>query len=621
MKKTFLLIYFSVLVIDPVLAQDYRWQQRAEYFMEVHLDVRSHKLTGNQKLIYHNNSNDTLSKVYYHLYFNAFQPGSMMDIRSHTIADPDPRVKGRIAALKENEIGYQRIKKLSQDNKETAHEINGTLLEVTLAKPILPNTKTTFDMEFEAQVPIQIRRCGRDNSEGIAYSMTQWYPKMAEYDFRGWHTDPYVSREFHGVWGDFDVKITLDADYIIGGTGVLQNADEVGYGYEKEGIKVKRKKGDLTWHFLANNVHDFAWAADPDYTHDIARVPDGPELHFFYQKNEKTAENWKKLQGYAISHFQYMNGTYGKYPYETYSVIQGGDRGMEYPMCTLITGERTIGSLTGTMVHEVSHSWFHGVLANNELLHHWMDEGFSDFVSYNSMAKLFNQTDPPLKRSYTSYFNLIKSGLQEPASEHADHYTTNRAYSTAAYAMGAMFLAQIKYIIGDDNFYKGMRRYYEQWKFRHPEPNDFIQVMEKESGIQLHWFYNYWINTTKHIDYGIESVDGKDNKTIVTLKRFDELPMPVELLITHIDGTKELYYIPLSEMNGSKPAHDKSINRIDLNPWAWVDPSYTIVMNHSKDQIAKIEIDPERQVADIRPVNNLVVLQGNLPQGSQSGQN
>ena len=139
-------------------------------------------------------------------------------------------------------------------------------------------------MEFEAQVPIQIRRTGRNNLEGIDYSLTQWYPKLAEYDHMGWHAYPYVAREFHGVWGDFDVKITVDNKYILGGTGILQNGDHVGYGYEKEGTKFKRKTGDLTWHFVAKNVHDFAWVADPDYTHETAKVPDGPELHFLYQR-------------------------------------------------------------------------------------------------------------------------------------------------------------------------------------------------------------------------------------------------------------------------------------------------------------------------------------------------
>ena len=194
------------------------------------MDVKTHRFDGSQKLIYTNNSPDTLNKVYYHLYFNAFQPGSMMDIRSLTIDDPDRRVGDRISKLTDDEIGFQRITSLKQNGKDLNYHTEGTILEVTLNEPILPGKKATFDMEFNAQVPLQVRRSGRDNAEGISYSMSQWYPKMVEYDYLGWHANPYIGREFHGVWGDFDVKITIDPAYTIGGTGYLQNANDIGHG-------------------------------------------------------------------------------------------------------------------------------------------------------------------------------------------------------------------------------------------------------------------------------------------------------------------------------------------------------------------------------------------------------
>src|SRR6478609_4697738 len=170
--KTNLILASLFLICIKSNGQDYRWQQRVEYTMNVHLDVNTHKINGDQKLIYFNNSPDTLTKVYYHLYFNAFQPGSMMDVRSRNLPDPDRRVLDRISKLKDDEIGYQHIQALKQDGKEVSYKINGTILEVTLAKAILPKAKTTFEMKFEAQVPIQIRRSGRNNREGVAYSMT-----------------------------------------------------------------------------------------------------------------------------------------------------------------------------------------------------------------------------------------------------------------------------------------------------------------------------------------------------------------------------------------------------------------------------------------------------------------
>ena len=575
--------------------------------MNVHLDTKTNKVNGDQKIVYYNNSPDTLTKVYYHLYFNAFQPGSMMDVRSRSLPDPDRRVTDRISKLKEDEIGYQHVQSLKQDGKDISFRANGTILEVTLAKAILPKAKTTFEMKFEAQVPVQIRRSGRNNREGIAYSMTQWYPKLAEYDFQGWHAYQYVAREFHGVWGDFDIKITIDPSFVIGGTGKLQNPDQIGHGYEKQGSNLKPANGELTWHFNAKNVIDFAWTADKDYAHDRVQVPDGPELHFFYKNSEKVTENWKKMEPLAVKHFQFMNETFGKYPFDTYSVIQGGDGGMEYPMCTLILGEGSFNALVGVMAHEVSHSWYQMALASNESLYAWMDEGFTDFASNESGAALFGDTDPH-KNSYQNYFGLVASGLQEPASQHSDHFNTNRAYGTIAYSMGTVFAHQMKYLIGTEHFYKGMKRYYNTWKFRHPEPNDFIRIMEKTSGLQLHWYLRYWISTTKRIDYGISDIIENEANTFVTLQRIGEMPMPIDLMVTYKDGTKELIYISMNELMGSKPVEDPSMKRTDLEAWPWVNPSYTLKIRRKANDIEIIEIDPSQRMADINRKNNKVII-------------
>ena len=603
MLRSSLTLLLIVALFQITNAQDYRWQQRVEYAIEAKLDVTTHKVTGTEKLVYFNNSKDTLTKVYYHLHWNAFQPGSMMDVRSRNLPDPDGRVRDRISKLTESEIGYQKVISLKQDGKDVATHVDGTILEVTLKKPLLPNTKTVFDMKFESQVPVQIRRSGRNNREGIAYTMTQWYPKLAEYDFQGWHINQYVAREFHGVWGDFDVKLTLDPKFVVAGTGTLQNAEKIGYGYEKPGTKVERPAGDLTWHFKAKDVIDFAWAADPDYKHDIVQVPDGPAIHLFYQPGEKTNEGWSKLSDQSVKHFQFMNKFYGKYPYDTYSIIQGGDGGMEYPMCTMIIGERP--GLAGLMAHEASHSWFQAVLASNESMYAWFDEGFTDYSSAESEA---NMTGKPIaeahRGSYEGYFSLVRSGLQEPMSTLSDHFSTNRAYGTSAYSMGAVYLHQIRYIIGEDNFYKGMQRYFNTWKMRHPEPNDFLRVMEKTSGLQLKWFANYWLYQTKRIDYGVKSAVEEAGATNVTLERIGQLPMPIDLVVTYKDGKKELFYIPLNETFGSKPVEDKTMARTDLNEWYWTSPTYTFKISKPLSEIALIEIDPQMRMADIVKDNN-----------------
>jgi hypothetical protein len=611
------LLSFIMLVSTNALAQRDYWQQRVEYTMDIAFNSTTHRFSGNQKLVYQNNSPDTLTKVYYHLYFNAFQPGSMMDVRSRNLPDPDRRVMDRISKLREDEIGYQHILSLKQDGKEASFKVIGTILEVTLVKPILPKTKTIFDLQFEAQVPIQVRRSGRNNREGISYSMTQWYPKLAEYDFQGWHANQYVAREFQGVWGDFDVKITIDPKFVIGGTGALQNPDQIGHGYETSAASLKKPSGNLTWHFKAPNVIDFAWAADPDYTHDRLKVPNGPELHFFYQKNDKTVDTWKKMEEYAVKVFEYLNDHFGKYPFDRYSIIQGGDGGMEYPMCTLIFGEGSLAGVSGTMAHEIAHSWYQMTLASNEGLHAWMDEGFTDFASDEAMSSILG-TPSTHQGSYNSYFSLVNSGLQEPANQHSDHFNTNRAYSTMAYSMGAVFLEQLKYLIGEKNFYLGMKRYYTTWKMKHPEPNDFIRIMEKVSGLQLHWYLRYWINTTKRIDYSINNVIGNENETFVELARIGEFPMPIDLVVSYKDGSKELFYISMNELLGNKPQESTYSKFTLAATWPWVNPSYSLKINKKITDIESIEIDPSFRLADINRKNNKITLTDLRPYADQT---
>ncbi|MCU0351039.1 MAG: M1 family peptidase, partial [Flavobacterium sp.] len=310
MKKiVFLSLCFSLGIFAQNNPNPGYWQQHVDYKMEVDMNVNNFQYKGKQELIYTNNSADTLHKVFYHLYFNAFQPGSEMDARLQAISDPDKRMvrtfkvadkevkESRISTLKPNEIGYLKISDFKQNGVAAKTRTVGTILEVTLNEPILPKQKTTFTLTFDGQVPLQVRRSGRNSEEGVALSMSQWFPKMAEYDFEGWHADPYIGREFHGVWGNFDVKITIDKNYTIGGTGYLQNKNEIGHGYEDEGVKVvhPKKTKTLTWHFVAPNVHDFAWGADNEYIHDKIVGPNNVELHFFYKKNVKDIQNWKNL--------------------------------------------------------------------------------------------------------------------------------------------------------------------------------------------------------------------------------------------------------------------------------------------------------------------------------------
>lgn len=613
--------------VDPPINQkatstnDSYWQQQADYKMDIEMDVENFQFTGTQQIKYTNNSPNSLDQVFYHLYFNAFQPGSEMDMRLQTIPDPDrrmvnnlgtkenPKYQSRIAELSEDEIGYLKVSSLTKNGKTLQYSEEGTTLVVTLDTPIKSGETVTFDMEFTGQVPVQIRRSGRNNKDGVALSMTQWYPKMAEYDFEGWHADPYIAREFHGVWGDYDVNITIDKDYIIGGTGVLQNANEIGYGYQDEGVKVKRHRGKtLTWNFKAHDVHDFAWAADPEYIHDRIETPEGVTLHFLYKGNDKVVENWKKVQEPTAEMLTFFSKNIGPYPWEQYSVIQGGDGGMEYAMCTLITGGENYGSLFGTTAHEFAHAWFQQLLATNESAHPWMDEGFTTFISTLAENQINGDNEPnPFKNSYRGYQYIVESGKEQPLSTHADRYEYNAAYSVAAYSKGSIFLSQLGYVIGQDKLMETLKEYYEEFKYTHPTPNDFIRVAEKVSGTNLNWYLTDWTKTTNTIDYGIEDVSSSDQTTTVNLKRIGLMPMPIDVMVFYQDGTMEYFYIPLQMMYGEK-GNPFQVKRNVLQDWVWGNPNYSFEIQKPKSSIKAVVIDPSNLMADVDRSNNTIQL-------------
>ncbi len=582
------------------------------------MNVEDWTFSGKQILTFTNNSPDTLHQVFYHLYFNAFQPGSMMDVRSQELPDPDRRVDDKIGQLEPHEYGILEPKTLKQDGKKLDYDVRETILQVPLKKPILPGAKTVLEMDFHGQVPPVIRRAGRNSREGIDLSMAQWYPKLCNYDHDGWHPNPYIGREFYGIWGDFDVKITIDARYILGATGYLQNANEIGYGYQEDGVEVDNSgKDKLTWHFVAPNVHDFVWAADPEYNHFYIDTDEDLRLHFLFKGVDSTmVRNWYNLAGYTAETFAFANKHFGKYPYKQYSVIQGGDGGMEYPMATLITGRRSFGSLVGVTVHEVMHSWYQMVLATHELLYPWMDEGFTSYASEIIMNHLFDIEEEPRElhqRAYAGYLSIAGTEDEDPLTMHGDHYQSNRAYGIAAYNKGQVYLHQLSYIVGQETLDRVLLRYFNEWKFKHPKPNDFLRIAEKESNMVLDWYHNYFVNTTEVIDYAIRSLEQRDNQTVITLERLERMPMPIELVVRKKNGKDELHYIPMEIMCGRKKHGKSDLKVIDHEPWRWTNPTYTVTLPYPASDIRMVEIDPSYRMADVDRSNNLLL----IPEGVQ----
>ena len=642
MNKKLLLFVFSFIAFSKIVnAQPERWQQQIDYTIKVSLEVNTNLLKGTEEISYTNNSNDTLSKVYFHMYWNAFQPNSAMDIRSRELGkniltvkrgapitsasnmslvgedkmqDWDYRVKDRIQHLTPAQIGFQKVTLLSINGVAQKLIDHETILEVQLTKPIAPHSTVKMNLNFEAQVPVQIRRSGRDNAEGVRFSMSQWYPKMVEYDYQGWNTNPYLAREFYGVWGNYNVTINLDKNYTVGGTGVLQNP-----------TAVPDAAGNKSWNFKGANIHDFVWAADDKYKHLSKEVRKGLTLHVYYKQKDAAADSaWANVLWAAEKALPYIEKKFGAYPYPQYSFIQGGDGGMEYAMATLLKGPGI-----GTVFHEWMHCWYQHILGSNESLYPWMDEGFASFaeddISYwyeNNVAIQSPYLSDAAKKqiiannektknllpaiqygNYGGYLSLAKSTLEEPMSTHSDHYNTNFAYSRAAYSKGATFLGVLGYIIGDSIRDQVLLNYYAAWKFKHPNPNDFIRVAEKTSGIQLQWFKEYFMNSIKTVDYGLNDIQVGEKGAVISIQREGKMPMPIEVLVTYKDGSSEHHYIPLDLMLASKKPESK-MTRIDHPEWKWAQPTYTFETLKPLSQLKSIEIDPSQRMPDINRNNN-----------------
>ena len=628
MYKKLAFIFIAIIAfVSGVSAQADRWQQHINYNIKAALDVNTNIIKGTEEIVYTNNSTDTLRKVYFHLYWNAFQPNSSMDVRSRELGkntmtnrrgdvmkDWDARVTDRIQKLTSTEIGYQRVSQILIGGKQQKLIEHETILEVQLSNPIAPKTSAKLSLVFEAQVPKQIRRSGRDNAEGVRFSMSQWYPKMVEYDYQGWSTNAYIAREFYGVWGNFDVSLQLDKNYTVAATGVLQNPNAVA---NTQGLK--------TWNFKGNNIHDFVWAADDHFKHLSKEVRKGLTIHVYYkEKDAKSDSAWANVLYAAEKALPFIEKNFGAYPYPQYSFIQGGDGGMEYAMATLIKGPSL-----GTVFHEWMHNWYQQILGSNESLFAWMDEGFatfaeskvsrwydanaaaqSPFISERAKAQVLASVekaklDLPLTQagSYAGYMALAKSGLEEPASTHADHFNTNYAYSNAAYSKGATLLGVLGYVIGDSVRDAVLLNYYNTWKFKHPNANDFFRVAEKTSGLQLQWLKEYWMNSTKTIDYGLNDIQAGNNTAIISIQRLGKLPMPIEVLITYKDGTSELHYMPLDLMLGGK-ASEGAVNQVAHPAWQWVAPTYTFETSKPLSALKSIEIDPSYRMPDLNRSNN-----------------
>ncbi|MFA9289669.1 MAG: M1 family metallopeptidase [Solirubrobacteraceae bacterium] len=606
--KIGLIYQFFLLLSLPLFSQINYYQQEVTYTIAVDVDINNFSYKGHQQINYKNNSTDTLKKFYLHLYWNAFQPSSAMANRIAALGEKaDKRMFSngisKFKDLTETQIGKHEIEFIKKENKQLNYKIIGTIIEVILDEPILPNTNASFELKWNTKIPDMIRRGGKNNKENIALTMTQWYPKVCAYDYDGWHTNEYIGREFYAPFAKFNVKITLDKAYKIGGSGFLKNSEEIEKITRLNDSSIKK----INWNFEAENIHDFAWAADKEFITEKEQLINGPLIYYVFKNNSSIKKNIELIKPYISKYFNLMEKYFGKYPYKQYSFVQGGDGGMEYGMCSILLMEsKNIKGLLGLMVHEATHSWFQQVLGTNESERAWLDEGFTSFVESYMMQLLIPESNLPNPNFYAiqNYTSIAGTENEEIMNLIADYYSSGLSYGVASYTKGEVYLAQLSYIIGEKTLIDSIKEYYTNWKFKHPTQRDFEHIIQKKSGLNLRAFFNYFTNTTYFIDYGIKSVQEFNGKTIVILKNNGRISMPIELFLIDIHNKKEIHYIPQQTMLGVKP-NETNLERTIHASWDWTSKEYKLIINKPLKEINSLTIDETKRLADINLIDNI----------------
>ncbi len=558
------LLFIFLFISQSHASEPPYWQQFVHYTMDITLIPIEHALSGEEKIVYKNNSPDTLHKFYLHLYPNAFRS-------NETIKAREARREYRKLLANPDDAGYLNIESfriLSHDSTEksvTAFQINDTILEASLPEPLPPGGELTVELSFYLKVRKFQERAGY---RGFQYDFAQWYPKVCVYDDTGWNAEPFhLTGEFYGEFGTFDVTINVPHEYVVGATGVVSAGDP---GWER--VNVDTSLSDAQWQetfkkiqktvaedakdgkirtvtFHAENVHDFAWVTSPDFLYERGEW-DGIPIHVLYRSYAKN--RWSKTAArHGARALAWLSEKFGRYPYPQLTIAHGLlSGGMEYPMLVMNARESE-----GLVLHEVGHIYFYGILANNEWKEAWLDEGFTTFQTrwymetrygqqgWDSEAELqhanwLQRRRPRLTRREENQNQLLAyltSGNNEPMSRPAYRFNESISYRRNAYDKGSFFYDMLKYVVGDSTFEKICREYFKRWAFKHVNEARFRQVCEDVSGQKLDWFFKQWLHDSVNVDYSLDRVSKRQTaegwETKVEVQRRDRGIIPVEVLL------------------------------------------------------------------------------------------
>ena len=645
MKKFFFSLLFVVLgfslssqnVSDPLYWKNHKpfegyWQQDVHYTIKASINEKTDILTGDETLVYTNNSPDVLSFVYFHLYENAYQPGSYYDNMEKSNGNDE-----KYGKYEKNKLDIT-VEKISSGNVDLKTELDNTIMKVYLAEPLKSGGSVTFYIKFKTYFDIgaEWRRMSVFNAYGFKhYNGGHWYPRISVYDRKfGWTTDQHLGHEFYGDFGAYDVDLTFANNFIVDATGVLQNEDEMLPADLKAKLDIKNFKDKKlesapsiiipydstqkkTWKFHADDVIDFAFVADPTFR--IGRA-EWKGVKIIALAQEPHASLWQNAADFTAKVIQNYSEKIGMYAYPRV-IVSDANSGMEYPMLSM-DGELD-PNYKFVLAHEVGHNWFFGMVGNNETYRAALDEGFTQFITSNFLDNI-SKTEPTTspekcsyvnrfrkntsfkdKLAYTQYVNNAIRNDDETLNTHSDMFTQGPLQGSGyrvVYQKTTTMLYNLQYVLGDDLFWKAMQHYFKQWKFCHPYFEDFRKSMIDYTKVDLNWFFDEWLETTKTIDYGIKSVirkKGAVDTYVIKFKRKGRMQMPIDFEVISPNDSVTKFYIP-------NTWYAKETNATVLPRWiGWdnLNPTYKAVVK-VPDGVSKVVIDPSKRLADVNMLNN-----------------
>jgi hypothetical protein len=545
--KATVLIFVAVACAGPSFAQEEFFQQEADYLIRVHLDTENKMSTGEEMIHYVNNSPDTLTEFYLHLYPNAFR-GKESEYFQH---------RSRIfnhafGNIPKANRGWMELHDVTVDGDAVTVEVDDTIARMALPKPLLPGESMDVRLRFESKLR---KRYGRAGYIGDHYDFAQWYPKVVVYDERGFRPDKHKAGEFYGEFGKFDVSIELPSHYVVAATGTLAEGDP-GWNYNTPGGSTPPGRGSTkTVRFVAEKVHDFAWCANPTFVVQDTTW-NGVVARVFYRKRNEGA--WKDVTlTHTVRALEWLDKVVGRYGYPQVTIVDVPSAyGMEYPMLAM-NGRAS----EGLVVHEVGHIYFQGMLANDERAEAWLDEGFTAFQTRWYMKERYGpygdtdgwnwyQRMTPQYGLWEQYrhnvMGLQRRGYGERTAKRAEDY--NNSYRIHVYQKSALFLNAIRYVTGDEEFEKILHEYYTRWQFKHVNEERFRKVCEDWSHTDLTRAFEQWLHTTKTCDYKLDEVKsvpaaGGGVEVLVRIKREGELFIPIDLVFELETGDTLMYRI------------------------------------------------------------------------------